>query len=145
MKITNLDSVLQYWKDKKGERIAPSRQDIDPVDFPRIWPNTVMYKVIHPDISNDKFDFQVTRIGGAIVSMWGCDQTGRYFDDIFASPYNEQTRELFEIAVRTAQPSIVELDAGWLGKEHIKYKRLTLPLSDDGQTVNRLFLYLVFE
>ncbi|MTI10308.1 PAS domain-containing protein [Curvivirga aplysinae] len=145
MKITNLDSVLKYWKDKKGERLAPSRQDIDPVDFPRIWPNTIMYKVIYPKTPEEKIDFQVTRMGGNISSIWGYDQTGCYFNEIFVSPYKEKTRELFEIAIRTAQPSIVETDAGWMGKDHIKYKRLTLPLSDDGQTVNRLFLYLVFE
>ena len=44
--------LLAYWQQKRGDRLAPTRGDIEPLDFPKLWGNILMYKVHHDQPEN---------------------------------------------------------------------------------------------
>ena len=138
--ITNFQQMLDYWTEKRGTRIAPSRAELDPLDYPKLWADIVIYKV-----HSDPLDYEVTRVGTNLVEAWGKDYTGCFFDDIFLGPTKERVRAAYDEAVRTGIPTTEELDASWIDKEYVRYKRLLLPLSEDGKIIDRLFLCLQVE
>lgn len=132
--------LYDYWLRKKGARIAPRRSDLDPCDIPKLLPNLMLYKVSHAPL-----DYRMILIGTHVVDLWGKDFTGHYFDEIFAGEAAVKIRNHYDTVVTTAQPSIHNMDAGWLNKDYMNYSRLLLPLSDDGKVVNRLLGSLIFD
>ena len=39
----SLQTLLAYWYRKRGDRLMPSRADIDPSEFPKLLPNVMLY------------------------------------------------------------------------------------------------------
>ncbi|MDJ0951284.1 MAG: PAS domain-containing protein [Alphaproteobacteria bacterium] len=130
----SLSQLYDYWDRKRGERRAPGRQDIDPVDIPRILPHLLMCEVV-----SDPRDYLVTLFGTALVEIFGADLTNESFNSICASPFTSGIRKEYDQVTESFTPIFGARDARWMGREHVRYSRLLLPLSDDDQTVNKLF------
>jgi len=133
--VSTISELLDYWIEKRGARIAPTRAEMEPLDFPKLWADIIIYKVHH-----DPLDYEVTRFGTELATVWGKDYTGCFFDEIFFGSTKDLVRTSFDEAVRSGIATIEVLDARWVDKKYVKYKRLMLPLSEDGKTIDRLFL-----
>jgi len=129
-----LSELYGYWDEKRGTRRAPRRQDIDPVDIPHILPHMFICEVLR-----DPADYLVTLFGTALVQAFGADLTNRTFNGICESPLTSSIREEYDRVTESFAPIFAARDAGWLGRDYVRYSRLLLPLSDDDQTVNKLF------
>ncbi len=132
--------LYDYWNQKRGSRFAPTRGDIDPIDFPRLLPHLCMYKV-----HLDPLEYEATLMGTAIVDMWGVDYTGKYMKDIVLGPIYPSVRMHFDNVIIDKKPTLHDLDASWIDKDYIKYSRLMLPLSENGTDVDRLFVCIVLQ
>ena len=132
--------LYDYWDSKRGGRFAPSRGDIDPIDFPHLLPNLCIYK-----IHRNPLRYEVTLMGTRVVEIWGVDYTGKFVEDVLLGPVYDQVTEQFRHIVNNKEPTLHDLDANWLDKDYIKYSRLMLPLSENGINVDRLLLSVVLQ
>ena len=121
-----------YWEARRGERAIPSRADMDPVELPRpLLPNLFLV-----DVEEGPRRFRYRLVGTELTGVMRRELTGRYIDEMpflfrkFALP---AYAEVMERAAPTYR-EINAIEALW----RIRYKRLLLPLSEDGARINMI-------
>jgi hypothetical protein len=135
-----LRQLYAYWLDKRGDRRAPSRADIDPVELARLLPHVVLL-----DVERDPLRFRFRLVGTTVAKGFNVDPTGTYFDEI---EHTAEQRELNERLMAVADwgpPLCATWDYTGADGRHVSYERLALPLSSDGTTVDMLFGGIVFD
>lgn len=126
--------LYQYWNAARGDRFAPARADFDPVDVPYLLPNLYIYKVL-----TDPLDYELTLLGTKMVEMMGRDATGQRLDQVISGLEGvAHMRKEYDRVYTTREFVYSEVAAAWVGRDYIMYRRLLLPFSDDGKTVNRI-------
>jgi hypothetical protein len=136
-----LGDLVAYWDVKRAGRLAPPRSAIDPVDIPRHLPHLFML-----DVVDDGGDFRFRLIGTAIVQGLGRDSTGRRFSELFQEQPESLARLLarFTVVVHEKRPSFSRGRIFWhADKTHCSFAAVSVPLSEDGSTVNIILSELV--
>lgn len=135
-----LRQLYDFWDQKRGDRLAPRREDIDPLELPRPLIGSVfLYTVERDKPGSPPTDYVLRLFGTQLVEMFGGDMTGRSFDDIFHGPTAPAIRREYDHVAMTGEPLCSALDGRWADREYRFYRRLLLPLSENGRTVDRLF------
>ena len=128
-----LPRLFDYWLGKRGNRQAPARRNIKPMEIPALLP------IVHLiDVHEDPLAFRHRLVGTEIVEMVGRDVTGKLVDE---SLYGKATREVFDGLAAVAwevRPyrRLARLDyhdRPWLAME-----ALEMPLLDDDGRVNMI-------
>ena len=135
------DWMFQYWRGKapKGGGL-PSRQDIDPIDFPRLLPRIALIEVLREGGLN----FRYRLAGTEIVDRAGRDPTGKRFDELYEGSYLTTAIETYRRIADHGEPYLSERTFPLVaGREFLRYDRLILPLASDGRTVDMLLLLIV--
>ncbi len=70
--------LLDYWNAKRGTRAMPSRAEIVPTELGEHLANLVLIEVGHQPLR-----LRYRLIGTAITKAMECDNTGRYYDEIY--------------------------------------------------------------
>jgi hypothetical protein len=135
-----LKKLLAYWLEKKGDRRAPSRADIDPLDIVPLLPHVVMI-----DVERDPQRFRYRLVGTEIVRQLGRDLTGRYLDELEHNPRVAAIAAEYARVAAWGAPVCATWEYTREDGRHIRYERLALPLSSDGETVDMLFGGTVFD
>lgn len=133
--ITDTDLLIlhAYWTAKRGSRAMPRRADIDPSEIRSQLPHVFLADIHHP------LRFRFRLVGTAICARWGEDATWKFLDELDLDGERAKVLEQYASVVRTKRPSF---DAEEFVNEHgryLHYRRLLLPLSEDGVTPNMLF------
>ena len=135
-----LQQAYDYWRQIAAGRAMPTRKDLDPVDIPRLLPHVMLVEVERPG------RFRYRLIGTAIAQEQGLNATGRYVGEAIQNPeYRAHGLMLYGQCVgaqRTVYSESLFLSSGGAVERHTK--ALFMPLSDDGRTVNRVFVAQVF-
>jgi hypothetical protein len=126
-----LTKLFRYWDRKRGERSMPSRADILPEELPSLLGNLFMVDVVR-DGAEARFRYRL--VGTALTAIMDQELTGKFIDEMpllfrkFALP---AYREI----LRAGRPTYKETNVfeGWWV---VRYKRLMLPLSSDGTTID---------
>jgi hypothetical protein len=128
----DIDVVLAYWRAKKGDRTFPSRADIDPMDFARVLPRVMM-----AEVSYDPLEFRYRVAGTGLFAMHGQELTGKLARELEPPEFGALIhRHYAEVVARRAPVlHLIELTVDYLATS---YARLILPLSSDGQVIDRL-------
>lgn len=129
-------ALFSYWSSKRRNGALPRRVDIDPTEIPRLMPN-----IIIADIEHDPFRVRYRLAGTKVVEMTGYEFTGKYLDEI-ALPNDEGPfLECYRLACDSLAPVITRIR--WrLGPNDVaEYDACFLPLSDDGQRVNKVLAF----
>jgi hypothetical protein len=138
--------LLGYWRSKKSGRLMPRRADIDPTELPgRLWPRLMLIDVVR---EKDRNRFRYRLLGGDVLRALGRDPTGEYLDEAISpeAVYRDyiikipndvvaHKRPLYTVNVLTLPGQTVPMTT----------KRLTLPLSNDGTTVNMMLSAHIYE
>ncbi len=132
--------LFLYWRSKcHGDRI-PRRADIDPTEIPALTPNILIV-----DIEQDPFRVKYRLVGTKIVEATGFEFTGKYLDEIVLAddegPFLESYRAACELKAPILSRIKWHLDADTTGE----YDACFLPLSDDGETVNKVISLECYE
>jgi hypothetical protein len=124
--------VLAYWRSKKGDRVFPSRADIDPLDFRRDLPRVMM-----AEVSYDPLDFRYRVSGTGLFAMHGQELTGKLARELEPPEFGAMIHRHYAEAVARRAPilHLIELTSNHLTTS---YARIILPLSNDGRLVDRL-------
>ena len=128
----DLRVALEYWRAKKGQRLAPTRADIDPVDIAALLPRVMLV-----DVSTDPLEFRYRLAGTGIVRVHGVELTHTRPRDLMPAAYGALVHRHYEEAVTRRAPLVHQF---LLERETQRcgYLRIILPLSDDGDCINRL-------
>ena len=120
----------RHWLQICGDRLLPSRADIDPSNFKRILPNVILL-----DIECDPFRVRYRLCGTRVTELRGY-LTGRYLDQVSAAKDLRGMAGQYELAAAERRPIF---SLGWvtgtLGATH-PFQAGIWPLASDGQTVD---------
>ena len=137
----DIRTIFAYWDGKRRGRPMPARRDLDPVlDIPRLLPNLMLV-----DVHRSPFRLTYRLVGTGEVEYRGGDPTGKDVAEHFFG--RSRTITLFNYA------SVIERRAylyrsdptptpdGW----HVNSEIIFLPLSADGETVDMIMVYRVWQ
>lgn len=130
-----LQRLLAYWNERRGARAMPARAQIDPVDFPYILGNIVLFGV-----EREPLRFRVRLQGSVFVQRLGFDLTGRLLDDMTGMP---SFRDLIAAAARGVVESgrpIHRRRNMIMDDRLLRYEALLLPLGGEGQGVEHVLI-----
>lgn len=128
-----LIQLFRYWRSKCVERPAPSRADILPEEIRPILPNILIL-----DIVGDVPRLKYRLVGTEFVTIYGAEITGKFVDEIdFDGMRDLIIADYFKV-VKECRPSWTTWDFAKDDGRWLAYERLTLPLSENGETVNML-------
>lgn len=128
-----LRRLYDYWEAKRGERVAPTRRDINPVEIPDLLGFVNIYEV-----RDDPRDFKIRLNGSEVAEMLGRDITGKYCSTVTSGPDAVRCKAAFNICVDRRSPAIVETSLAFYDKPYITQTMIVLPLSSDGEWVDMI-------
>jgi hypothetical protein len=128
-----LRRLYDYWVAKRGDRPAPSRRDIDPVEIPGLLGFVNIYEV-----QSEPRDFKVRLNGSEVAAMLGREITGKYCSTVISGPDAVRCKVAFDICVDQCSPAIVETSLAFCDKPYIAQTMVVLPLGGDGKRVDMI-------
>ena len=129
--------LRDYWRRIADGRHMPARSDFEPLDITHVLPHIVLF-----DVEGDPPRFKFRLAGTAATERAGRDPTGRYFNDF---PDSEVAIDRMVACVRDRRPYFVRDAFVWSDKPSLVYQTLTLPMGDDGRSVDMLVSATVIE
>ena len=133
-----LRAVLDWWR---GHPNLPRRQDVSPFAFP----TDVLPRVLLMDLEQPSGRLRIRLAGTAICEDQGWELSGRYVDEIYQPKDLEPIMRAVNGCIGSREPHFAERQFMARDGRLTKYRRLLLPLSDDGQQVTGLLSCAVAE
>jgi len=140
IKHPKLRQLYDYWDGRRGGRQLPSRGDIDPVDMRFAIGDVILADVIEGDPPR----FRIRLHGTNLSERTNFDLTGKMLDEMPAPEFRELVNRSFRKVARTKEPMHVIADRLLDGRMQ-RYEAILLPLSSDGERVDRLMVGMIFE
>jgi hypothetical protein len=138
-----LVELYRYWRSRCGDRFAPARSDVDPADIPRLLPHLLLVEVL-----GRRYRYRV--VGTEVEQHFGCAMQGRHVDELMRGEYLGYINSLFERVIAERAPVYTESAyPGAAGRrpgndDFLRTKRLMMPLSSDGASVDMVLAGQVF-
>jgi hypothetical protein len=129
--------MLDYWRDKCAGRLMPSRSDIDPAEISRYLPYITLV-----DVVDDDRRFVYRLVGTMEVALRGGDPTGRSIPDAFFGRSVASVTRKYETVCKTRAP-FYEIDDFQVTDRYVNEENLFVPLSDNGETVNKILVFSI--
>ncbi|WP_341704436.1 PAS domain-containing protein [Ferrovibrio sp.] len=129
----DLRGLYRYWLSKKTSRFPPPRSSINPTELPRLLP---MMFVIEVDHGQQRFRYRLA--GQQVEDLVQTRLHGLWLDEALRSPLREFFDEGFCIAAFERKVHYRCNTLHLAGRPYIRYSRLLLPLSDDGERIDHL-------
>jgi len=130
----------EYWRRKAAGRRMPRRGDLDPIEIPRLLPHVMLVEV-----AEGRYRYRL--IGTENERAQGINATGCFIDDVLKGPeYKTHVIGLYDTVVRERRPVYSEMLflSPEIGAIERHTKVLFMPLSDDGEAVNLVFVMQIF-
>jgi hypothetical protein len=128
MKTASTRALFAYWDEKRGERIAPARSDIDPCAIRQILGDTF---ILVCDRDNDH-PFRLA--GTGVCAIFGRELRGEPFVTVFAPADRADVGELVGIVANEARGVIAGALARAGDERSAELELLLLPLLHHDQT-----------
>lgn len=126
-----LRRLLTYWSDKCDGREMPARQNIDVLDLAEHLGRLNLLDVLGKNL----FRFRIH--GSAIANPDRRDLTGMTNNDYSDPTFRDLVTRHYQECVDERAP-VYHYVLGSLNGDPFEYRRLTLPLSSDGETFDML-------
>jgi hypothetical protein len=127
--------ALDYWNQRRGERIMPARADLDPAGIVEILPHVILL-----DVQGDPLDFRYRLIGTVIASNLNRNLTGKWMRDIPHQAPPSLIHDACRRVVEARHPISSTVPYVGPNKEFFSAEDVIMPLSADGETVDMLFV-----
>lgn len=135
-----LKRLLAYWAEKKGDRVAPTRAEIDPAEIKAILPYVGIVSVERPQLR-----FRYRLAGTEIIKGYGLELTGRCLDEMDLNNHQSEITREYTRAAENGEPSCSTWQYARKDGRTVRYERLVLPLSSDGKQIDMLLGGCVFD
>lgn len=121
-----LKGIYQYWHDIKGDRLMPSRADLNPADIAQFLPYISLI-----DVEQNPRRYKVRLVGTETVNAMNIDTTGRYMDEF---PLVEcHLKDRFDWMVRQKRPYLISGKLRWSRKSFLNFCSIGIPLSNNDE------------
>jgi hypothetical protein len=136
-----LAALHSYWDRHRHGRVAPDRKDIDPIAIgAALLPHVALV-----DVVDNGARFRNRLVGTAIAERWGFETTGRFFDEVMGpGDYSDFIHELYRDACRHRAPVYSESLFRWDVGSHMLTRRLYLPMTYGGDTIDMVLVGQTF-
>ena len=127
-----LRAAVDYWRNKRGARAMPAREDIDPLELRHLLPNLYLLDVLGPS------RYRYRLIGTMIAARLKSDATGK---DVDGSLFGENAPAIIAMYDHVANhkaPIVNNARLFWTEVNWLNYTSVILPLSTDGTNVNMI-------
>jgi len=129
------ETLMDYWRMRKGARSAPLRSDIDPLDFPRLLPQVFIMGRREPGV------YPMRLVGGLIVGLHPQDLRGANFLSQWSAADHHRLSLALEGARRRGEPVVIAAE-GRAGRFTLDLEIMVAPLANpDGQIDRFIGLY----
>jgi len=136
-----LCEAYDYWRRKVAGSAIPRRSDIDPTEIPRLLPDVMLVDVL----PQGRYRYRLIGTENALAQ--GLNATGRYLDEVLPGPeYKAHVIALYDECVgrrRSLYSECLFMSPQRRAPER-HTKVLFMPLAEDGETVNMVFVAQVF-
>jgi len=136
----NLQQLFAYWDEKRGNRRAPTREDIRAEEIMPLLPDVMIW-------STEKIGgpFIIRRVGENIARFVGRNHTGALATDFMPPDAAEMMAHLLTRVAVTMTPLFRTGKAFWHpGRAHREFEVCYLPLSADGISANMILGGITF-
>jgi hypothetical protein len=130
-----LVELYHYWYERRGQRIAPSRADISPTDIPKLLP----YLLLADILPGRQYRYRL--VGTEVERVFGIKMTGRTVDELMRGEYLCFINGLYAALVEARAPVYSE---NTYANNAFRTYRLMLPLSSDGESIDKVLSGQVF-
>ncbi|HYE46367.1 MAG TPA: PAS domain-containing protein [Caulobacter sp.] len=128
----NTERLTEYWRAKAGHRAAPTRADIDPMEFVSILPQTLIVG------RREAGDLPFRLVGGLIAHLHQRDLRGVNLLSLFAPADRAALRLATEQIHRRPEPLLIEGDIRAEGvAAPVGLEMVLLPLADATGEIDR--------
>ncbi|MDB5432038.1 MAG: hypothetical protein JWP35_3154 [Caulobacter sp.] len=132
----NTDRLIDYWRQRRGAREAPTRASIDPTHFTDLLPQIFIAGVA--SLGN----YPLRLSGGFVTELHGRDLRAENLVTLWSHADRARLQSGIEIARRRAEPFVVEADIHAEGVPTVGLEVLFAPLlGPSGETDRILGLY----
>lgn len=142
----HLDRIYRHWLGKRGGRDMPCRADIDPLEIPtEVWPYTMLLDVVWEGATPR---FRYRRVGEVFWRLAGREPTGLFIEDVLPEKagYRRYVVGIYEEMTARRRPLYTENRFTLEGRgTTMLTRRLSLPLSNEGERINMVLAGHVFE
>ncbi|MGF1630936.1 MAG: PAS domain-containing protein [Kiloniellaceae bacterium] len=126
-----LRALYTYWQELRIGRPCPSRTDIDPSKVVTVLPHIGLF-----DVEESPRRYRIRLMGTQIVSWYGSDLSGSYLDEIDFGAGPSETFSILDQVVDRVVAGHMTGEYTKLDGRTIRYERLFMPLSSDGEKVD---------
>lgn len=131
MKHKSTKAVYAYWNEKRGQRPAPERTDIDPVAIRHALGDTIM---LSADFVNQlRFRLAGTRV----CALFGREIKGETFAGLWSEPGRQSIQELLAIITSETIGAVAGLTGHAADGDTVDLELLLLPLAHSGHARTR--------
>lgn len=124
------------WQSKCANREMPARSDFDPAEMVRFLPGITIV-----DIVPDDRRFVYRLLGTREVRMRGRDPTGKGVAEGFFAASADAAIAAYQDVVTRRAPRFEQRNFTTPDQRFGSEQSIILPLSDDGETINKLIAY----
>lgn len=129
-----LSFIFDLWQKKRGTKAMPSRAELDPADFHRLWPVTFL---LEKGTTGD--DWYVRFAGAAYSSVYGREITGAPVREIVPASLAPQVLADLKQCIEEHEPIVIEGETNWPDRGNVyRYQRVLLPYGTEEEGVTHL-------
>lgn len=133
----DIREIYDYWNKQRGERVMPSRSDLDPLDIPRLLRGITLVDVK----CHDPLQLIYRLVGTREVEFRGQDPTGMSVADSFRGPSAENAMRSYGVVIERREPMFRRDFLDSQSGHSVREERIFLPLSNDDDLVNMVLVY----
>lgn len=132
MKHKNSYELFDYWTEKRGQRAAPSRTDIEPADIRKLLPHVFIC-----DLAADgQLNFRLA--GTALCALHGKELKGAAFSSLWLPDGTRNAARTGTSVAAGATPAVLSLDCLSSGGRVTQAEMLLLPITGPSGRNDRL-------
>jgi hypothetical protein len=135
-----LRQLYEYWDGKRTGRKMPSRADLDPLEMTFVIGNLILVDVL--DETPPRFKIRLH--GTNLSQRAGYELTGKMLDELPVTEFRTLARHSFTQVATTGELTAGKRDRIIDGR-FARYETVIMPLSDDGERVDRLIVGLLYD
>lgn len=128
--------LFDYWLRSAEGRRMPARSDLDPLKVPRLLPHMGLI-----DLRAGHAEAAFRLAGTRLHEIYGQEITGLRADDVFSGDAAPYWRRVHDRVAELGTPLHGVVKGPAQGRDHIVLFWLRLPLSEDGERVDRILCY----
>jgi hypothetical protein len=134
----DLRRLYEFWKERRGTRMAPARAEFDPLALRYVLGNLLLV-----DVLRDPLRFRYRLCGTNIVARVGFDLTGRFVDEHPEPQFRDFALGRYRKVVEFAAP-LHDLRNQVFDQRTRRYEVLMLPLSSDGSSIDMVLVAMKY-